>query len=128
MSIWFRSRRSAVPLPRFCATKGKRSMAEASSRLARLRALVDADLVAVADLVTELDELRSRLGDAPSKPERMAIAGYLHHIYTGIEAALERIVRDIDGDLPGGPHPHRELLDWARVAVPEVRAAVLRDD
>ena len=62
------------------------------------------DLEAVARLVVRLDELRARIGDDadPEPTDVMGAAGFLHHVYTGMESVHERIVRLVDGTLPAG--------------------------
>jgi hypothetical protein len=52
----------------------------------------------------------------------------LHGWYTGLETLLERIARQLDGEVPEGPRWHRELLGQLAVDVPSVRPAVLRRD
>lgn len=96
-------------------------MADSHAVLSRLRALVRADLDSSDDLLSRLEEALAQMGPESSDSDRMAIGGYLHHLYTACEAALERVVREVDGRSPSGPHSHRELLECARVAVPSVR-------
>jgi hypothetical protein len=95
------------------------------ARMGRLRSLVAADLDVVADLASRLQETQRAAASPPTDAERMAMAGYIHHAYTGIEAAIERIVREIDGSLPEGPRSHRDLVDSARVAIAGIRPAVI---
>jgi hypothetical protein len=100
-------------------------MADSHALLSRLRALVRADMESADDLRIRLEEARAQMGSEPSDSDRMAMGGYLHHLYTACEAALERVVREVDGSTPSGPHSHRELLEWARVAVPSVRPRLI---
>ena len=49
----------------------------------------------------------------------------LHGWYTGLEALLERVARQIDGRIPAGDRSHRELLSQSMVDVAGSRPAVL---
>ncbi|GAB6171579.1 hypothetical protein JCM15765_10570 [Paradesulfitobacterium aromaticivorans] len=58
----------------------------------------------------------------------MAVAAYLHHFYTGIEAILERISKAFDGGQPLGGDYHRELLRSMTLEIPDVRPAIITKD
>jgi hypothetical protein len=55
----------------------------------------------------------------------MALAGYLHHFYTGVEDILSRIIKVIDGGIKGGGDWHQELLYVASRKTPELRPTVI---
>jgi len=62
----------------------------------------------------------------PDDPAVLALAAVaLHGWYTGLETMLERIARQLDGDVPDGARWHRELITQLSVEVPGVRPAVL---
>jgi hypothetical protein len=90
--------------------------------LVRLRREVTEDRQAMAKRMAELKEAGPRLGDPPWA-SHAAVA--VHGWYSALEAALERIVRTLDGDVPRGDRWHRELLSQATVEVPDVRPPVL---
>lgn len=52
----------------------------------------------------------------------------LHSFYSGIERLLELVAGEIDKTPPTGSHWHRDLLVQMRLAVPEVRPAVLSQE
>jgi hypothetical protein len=49
----------------------------------------------------------------------------LHAWYTAFESILERIARVVEGDLPGGPSHHQDLLRGMALPLAQVRPAVL---
>jgi hypothetical protein len=94
--------------------------------LARLRGEIAEDRALLARCIADLDLARARLGVTPDDPAVLALAAVaLHGWYTGLETLLERVARQLDGDVPGGARWHRELLTQMAVEVPGVRAAVL---
>ncbi len=94
--------------------------------LARLRGEIAEDRVLLARCVADADLARGRLASTPDDPALLALAGVaLHGWYTGLETILERIARQLDGDVPTGARWHRELLTQLAVEVPGVRPAVL---
>lgn len=76
----------------------------------------------MASRLAELKEARLRLEDPPWA-SHAAVA--VHGWYSALEAALERIVRTLDGDVPQGDRWHRDLLSQATVELPDVRPPVL---
>ncbi len=71
--------------------------------------------------------LESARRHAPELVERTALASVLHSFYTGVEAILTSIAKDLDGGAPSGQHSHRRLLD--QMSTPSsTRGAVLTDD
>jgi hypothetical protein len=55
----------------------------------------------------------------------IAIAKHVHDAYSAAETAIERLVSEVDGDLPHGRHYHQDLLDRAAQPMPGVRPAML---
>lgn len=90
--------------------------------LNRLRQELAEDRRAMASRAAEMQEARPRLEERPWTSDA-AVA--VHAWYTALEAALERIARTLDGDVPEGDRWHRDLLSQATVEVPGVRPAVL---
>lgn len=62
---------------------------------------------------------------APVGYEAFAAALLLHHVYSAIEAMLERALKTFDGGLPVGDSSHIELLERASAEVPGVRPLIL---
>lgn len=102
---------------------------EAHAAIARLLAEIDDDLASAAQ---RLASLRGFLD--PSRPDAAHVATVaaaaldLHHYYTAIESALERVGRAFEGSLPHGADWHRELLHASVLDLPGVRPPVLRRD
>jgi hypothetical protein len=94
----------------------------AAATLTRLRRELSEDRDAMAARAAELEAARGRLQERPWT-SHAALA--LHGWYTGLEAALERIARTLDGDVPRGDRWHRALLSQTTVEVPGVRPAVI---
>jgi hypothetical protein len=89
---------------------------------------VDYDLAAARDLAAKAADKDAGLaGLAPAAREdrELAIGKHLHDAVSAIERALERLVQDIDGDLPRGRSFHRDLLDRAARPMPGRRPAIL---
>lgn len=55
----------------------------------------------------------------------LAIGKHVHDAVSALERALERLIVEIDGDLPRGRRFHQDLLDRAARAVPDLRGAIL---
>lgn len=55
----------------------------------------------------------------------LALAFQLGRFFTAIESVLARVLRTLDGDVPGGPDWHQELLRAAAVPIPELRPALI---
>lgn len=53
---------------------------------------------------------RAQQPTAPNLVEITALASVLHSFYTGLENIFTSIAKGIDGDVPGGPQSHRDLL------------------
>ncbi len=66
-------------------------------------------------------------GLAPDMREdrELAIGKHLHDAVSALERALERLVQDIDGDLPRGRSFHQDLLERAGRDMPGLRPAIL---
>lgn len=93
--------------------------------LVALIAEITDDLGALEKLADRLQVARTSLPDPPDPTRVMAIAAYLHHVYTGMESIFERIARTIDRRSPSGDRWHSELLLSMGVELEGVRPAVL---
>ena len=84
----------------------------AGDAVRRLVEEVRAELARVGAVKVELERL-ARLLTADCPPDtRMSAAGHLHSFYTGCEAVLSRIARDL-GEMPQGDRWHQTLLAQA---------------
>jgi hypothetical protein len=91
----------------------------------RLAAELETDRAAIESLGEEIAKLA-----APGQPgdETMrapALAFQLERFYTAVEAAITRVLRRIDGDVPAGSASHFDVLRAGLVAVEGVRPAVV---
>ncbi|MEX2356283.1 MAG: hypothetical protein WD535_04525 [Thermaerobacterales bacterium] len=104
-------------------------MTGSEERLGELRTLQAAskrDLSAAGQLVDELTQAMAGLRSVqPSHLELYGIALCLHHFYSAVEEALQRIARTFDLMVYGGPDWHRELLYNMGEEIPDVRPPVL---
>ena len=96
--------------------------------LLRLHAEILADLRAVEGVAAKALEVRGKGGEQADEKSSMALAGFLHHFYTGLESIFERIALAFEGSLPQGPRWHRDLLRSMTVEIPRVRPVVLREE
>jgi hypothetical protein len=99
----------------------------ALSRLARLRAEIDADRSALDARTREVEALLTRWArdGALAREPLIVLAVNLHGWYTALETLLERIARLYDQSVPVGASWHVELLSQLAVEVPSLRPAVL---
>ena len=89
---------------------------------------VDYDLTAARDLAAKAAEKDAGSAGLPAEAREdreLAIGKHLHDAVSAIERALERLVQDIDGDLPRGRSFHRDLPGRAARPMPERRPAIL---
>ncbi|HZH87946.1 MAG TPA: hypothetical protein VFD78_02080 [Chitinophagaceae bacterium] len=94
--------------------------------LKRLKAEIKEDLTAIESVTKRLREwVKRHTTEDPGQEMCYAFAALLHHFYTGVESCLKRIIKVIDGSLPGGEEWHRELLQAASVPVETVRPSVI---
>lgn len=87
--------------------------------IAEDRRILDQDreeLAPLAEAESTEDVDRSRL---------VHVAALIHSYYTALEALLERILRELDGDLPTGDRWHESLLFQAAAEVEGLRPAIL---
>jgi hypothetical protein len=101
-------------------------MTPAQTEMKALVASLRDDLEALTRLEHKLGEVVTRMGEEPDPADVMAAAGYLHHIYTAVEAMGERILSRVDGALPSGERWHQEILGRLGLEMDGVRPAVLR--
>jgi hypothetical protein len=76
------------------------------------------------------DEVRSVLAGwtveaPPDRPHQVLVGAALHAYYTGVETILERVCRQLDGDVPIGDRWHQLLLARSLVELPGMRPAIL---
>lgn len=72
------------------------------------------------------DATLSELSDAEDRTDReMSIAMSLHHCYSASEAAIERVIRHFDKEMPKGRDSHVELLKRAASEMPGIRPAII---
>ena len=89
---------------------------------------LDDKMVSVAGIANKISALAHEINSTSGKiPEEklMAVAGYLHHFYGGIEDILARIVKTVDGSSPGSGDWHSELLYVATRKTPGLRPAII---
>ena len=69
-----------------------------------------------------LDRTLAALGEAMSRPDKamtewMAIAGFVHNFYNGVENILKLALREVGRQTPSdSPTYHRDLIDLAKAA------------
>ena len=56
---------------------------------------------------------------------RLGVGRCVDAAFSAVEAALERLLVEVDGNVPAGPRHHAELLRRAVIPIPTLRAAVL---
>lgn len=92
----------------------------------RLAAEIEGDRLALGRLTRSIAELRAKSGAAELESMRaLALAFQLERFYTAVESILTRTLRTLDGDVPGGPEWHQELLRAASVPIEGLRPAVI---
>ncbi len=99
------------------------------ARLLTLAADLKSDLDALARLQEDVETvLRQFSAKSPSRLEMRIPASLLHDYYTGVEAALARVVETLNGGYPTGPESHRRLLELSALEVDGVRPAVISQE
>jgi hypothetical protein len=72
------------------------------------------------------DLAAGRVEDALSRHDReLAVGVFLHHCYSALEAALDRLLRAVDGSSPEGFASHARLIEEAALEKPGLRPAIL---
>ncbi|AFV12691.1 hypothetical protein Tph_c25170 [Thermacetogenium phaeum DSM 12270] len=79
----------------------------------------------IARKINSLGQEISRISGKIPEEKLMALAGYLHHFYTGIEDILARIIKTVDGYMPRSGDWHSELLYVSSRKTPGVRPAII---
>lgn len=96
-----------------------------TASLARLLAEIRADRKGLTARLKDSREAQRRLASEPKDPAAQAMAGVaIHAWYTGFEAILERVARELDGTVPSGDRWHRDLLYQASAQVPGLRQGI----
>jgi hypothetical protein len=80
------------------------------------------DIEAAAEKVRELEPYATAQARGP---QVYIPAAVLHHFYTAIESMFDRIFATFEGRLSDAPDSHAQLLNQARLELPEVRPAVI---
>ena len=75
--------------------------------------------------VNSLGQEICRISGRVPEEKLMALAGYLHHFYTGVEDILARIIKTVDGYMPRSGDWHSDLLYISSRKTPGVRPAVI---
>jgi hypothetical protein len=86
------------------------------------------DLGVARDQVAKAAAKDAALAGLPAdarEDREMAVGKHLHDAVCALEQAVERLVQDVDGDLPRGRSYHRDLLDRAARPLAGVRPAIL---
>ncbi len=97
-----------------------------SSEMPILRGQIDLEIERLEKVLAALEQLAQAIGESePDQVQLMAVAGFLHNFYNGIENCLARIARGIDEHMPSGPESHRELLDQMAAKVKGLRPEVI---
>lgn len=95
--------------------------------LIRLAAELRSEVERIERTVAELESARAVLASNPTNRLTLyGAAALLETYYTGVEKALARIARVMNG-MPEGADWHRQLLEDARLALPSVRPTILSD-
>ena len=87
----------------------------------RLAAEIEAELAELDALEREF-EARPKHDDTYSLRARGSI---LHDFYVGVERILVRIAHELNGGVPQAEQWHQQLIDDMRLAIAEVRPAVI---
>jgi hypothetical protein len=92
----------------------------------KLAADIDRDLRALRELAERAATLHQRLAaDNTDWVCALALAFEVERYYTGLEALLERLLGELDGQVVVGPRRHQEVLRAALTAVEPHRPALL---
>lgn len=84
-----------------------------------------ASLENIVDKIHFLGQEISRITNKIPEEKLMALAGYLHHFYTGTEDVLARIIKTVDGYMSGTGDWHAELLYISSRKTPGIRPAII---
>jgi hypothetical protein len=100
-----------------------------AARIRRLLAEIRADRRALAIRADEIAGLAGApAADSRPRERAGALALALDRTYTALESIFERIARSLEGGLPSGADWHRSLLQNAKLAIPNVRPAILKEE
>ena len=82
----------------------------------------------IDELFRQFDELiGSPPGMEPDLVRRTALAAVLHSFYTGVEAILLTVAKEVDQQAPSGPRWHRDLLDQCMERTDKRPAVISRE-
>ncbi len=96
----------------------------AADRIRRMAGEVRAELERVDAVGTELEHLAGEISAGSPADTRMSAAGHLHAFYTGCEAVLSRMAREL-GEMPQGDRWHQALLAQAAAGREGVRPPII---
>lgn len=97
------------------------------TKLERLRIEVAEDSAAVHRRAEQLQEALVGWDEQDAdEPFLVYVAATIHAYYTGLETLFERVARQVDDEVPGGPRWHQTLLSQATTEVSGLRPAVVR--
>lgn len=94
-------------------------------RLLILRADIQADLQAIADIYTALDQHRPKLTD---EDEGIVVAYYLHNLYSAFESIFQRIAEVFGNHISERAGWHADLLRRMKLEVEGLRPRVISDE
>lgn len=94
-----------------------------NAAIQRLRAEVSSDRRTFEARVEELGALTLDSEASAAVLAQAAVA--LHHAYSAVEAALERVARTLEGGTPEGPASHQALLEAMALDIEGVRPAIV---
>lgn len=96
--------------------------------LARLRHEISVDERLIRRQVSDIEQSIATWKETPiERPYLVYIAAAIHAYYTGLEALIERIARQLDQDVPHGDKWHKSLITQAFIEIPHVRPAIFPD-
>lgn len=92
----------------------------------RLAAELADDRETLADLARSVADLLAPAADSRDEWMRhLALAFQIERWYTALESTLGRVLRTLDGDVPGGAAWHQEILRASSVSIDGGRPAAL---
>ncbi len=101
----------------------------AGQRLAALAASLHRDLERLGAHEQVARQLAAQWTTRRDEPAQRAWAAMtLHAWYTGLESLVERVLRQVDGEVPTGAESHRRVLEQAQLELPTVRPALVPAD
>ena len=95
--------------------------------IANLIAELSGDVLALRQIGAEVEEATAAVRGRPADQIAVdALAVRLHRLYGCIEDMAYRVSVHINGEVPGGPQSHKEILERTAMEVPGKRRALWR--